>query len=810
MAKATTSWPSLSKTCVTLLLAASVSVLFVLLLARHGLSESSRAQYGLSAYTGEPSNSTVVCNPRHGEVVKGTCVCKLGWTGPSCSSATCVPPCLNKGVCVDVNICVCPFGWTGNNCQDTYIISQPTPQTLITFFMCTLSAWAAANWLAYNMPWFPFPKISIYMLFGCVCGPYAFQLISFNAMQQLTFINRGCLAFIALAAGHKFYLKGLRGQEWAVLCLTLGLALFAFLAGFLTVFIMRHSINFCEGMSEQQVLAVACLTGALMVARSPASAIAVITELHAAGSFTNLLISVTVLMDVGVLFIFNAAAAYARRIFSVETISEESLLLTLLRQVGLSLLFGGMIGLWVLPILFCSLPHCVADVCYGRATAAGGRRGFCRRWCGCCDCSRGVKRSASLRFGTRMPASPSSRALQAQAQAGPNYESTKSFPSSMDGPAVEDLANDADNTLETGEMDAVTSGVEANGLTSPGLQHASEVEDSEQRMRNETDGFTTATATERSQNSSGGMQQSRSRPRRNSHPSTSLRQERVERRCRRRTRHAAHFVRAVLILAMGWGCMILKAMLPRLIEPLIMLMMAGMTVTNFTTLKQPFRRVVKDVSPAVYACFFTYTGITFNLESLRSGVALALLLFFVRVLGIVAGTLSGGCVAGIPTVQTRIGWLAFITQAGLALGLAHEVKVQYPLWGDHFDSCIIALVLLNQVVGPLGLRYVLKALRQQDMARLLSTPHHNPRAVRSRAVARSEVRNILSKGESLGGLGSGSQSNMIYPSDTEAHEDSPLLGPKAKPGQSPTAGRSAISGRTPPSIGTRGRARSDV
>ena len=55
----------------------------------------------------------------------------------------------------------------------------------------------------------------------------------------------------------------------------------------------------------------ALLAGAILVARSPSSAIAVVKELRAHGPFTKTVLGVTVIMDVVVIIAFAGAAAVA-------------------------------------------------------------------------------------------------------------------------------------------------------------------------------------------------------------------------------------------------------------------------------------------------------------------------------------------------------------------------------------------------------------------------------------------------------------------------------------------------------------------
>ena len=44
--------------------------------------------------------------------------------------------------------------------------------------------------------------------------------------------------------------------------------------------------------------------------------------------------------------------------------------------------------------------------------------------------------------------------------------------------------------------------------------------------------------------------------------------------------------------------------------------------------------------------------------------------------------------------------MAYITQAGVGLGLAKEVAVEFPEFGNPFATIIISVIVLNQIVGP--------------------------------------------------------------------------------------------------------------
>ncbi len=135
------------------------------------------------------------------------------------------------------------------------------------------------------------------------------------------------------------------------------------------------------------------------------------------------------------------------------------------------------------------------------------------------------------------------------------------------------------------------------------------------------------------------------------------------------------------------------------IEPLLIAMIAGFLVTNFTAQREHFDEILHDVGPIVYVAFFTLTGISLKLDILLTTLPIAVVLFLVRVFAIFVGAYLGGRFAKESSSYRKYAWLGLITQAGIALGLAREAAVEFPLLGDSFATMIIAVVVLNEIFG---------------------------------------------------------------------------------------------------------------
>lgn len=144
------------------------------------------------------------------------------------------------------------------------------------------------------------------------------------------------------------------------------------------------------------------------------------------------------------------------------------------------------------------------------------------------------------------------------------------------------------------------------------------------------------------------------------------------------------------------------------IEALLVAMIGGFMITNFSPYRDEFAAILHDVGPLIYVAFFTLTGISLKLDVLLASLPIAVTLFAVRAGGIFLGSYSAGTLLREPTNFNRVMWLGLITQAGIALGLARETAVEFPILGSDFATLIIAVVVLNEVFGPIFLKAALK------------------------------------------------------------------------------------------------------
>ncbi len=178
--------------------------------------------------------------------------------------------------------------------------------------------------------------------------------------------------------------------------------------------------------------------------------------------------------------------------------------------------------------------------------------------------------------------------------------------------------------------------------------------------------------------------------------------------------------RTALVLLVGWAVFATAGLMRSsgftvggqdvLLEPLLICMIAGLFVANATPHRGEFHRLLDRSSPAVFLVFFTLAGASMSLEVLARTWQIALALFAVRLAAIVVGSFVGGLIAGEPVRESRLLWLSFVTQAGVGLSLAKQVALEFPGWGQSLATIVIAVIVLNQLVGPPLFRWVLKAV----------------------------------------------------------------------------------------------------
>ncbi len=382
------------------------------------------------------------------------------------------------------------------------------------------------------------PLISGFLFTGILAGPYALDLITADAVEHLRFVDQISLGFIAYAAGGELYLKELKSKLKGIAWVTAGLVLFTFTLTAAMFFTLSSYIPFMSDMAVSARFAVSILAGAILVARSPSSAIAIVNELRAKGSFTQTVLGVTIIMDVAVIILFAANSSVADALLTGLNFNI-GFLIFLLAEISAAVLLGFLLSKLLLGILILKIQKAL---------------------------------------------------------------------------------------------------------------------------------------------------------------------------------------KTILILFSGYLVFYLSAWIRSfaydtfhveiLLEPLLICMVAGFSMSNTSRFRNEFLNILYDIGPPVYIAFFTLTGASLSLDVLMQTWPIALALFFTRITSIFIGSFIGGVMAGNPLKVNAVSWMAYITQAGVGLGLAKEVVVEFPEFGNPFATIIISIIVLNQIVGPPLFKLAIKLMKE--------------------------------------------------------------------------------------------------
>jgi Kef-type K+ transport system membrane component KefB/Trk K+ transport system NAD-binding subunit len=386
------------------------------------------------------------------------------------------------------------------------------------------------------------PLITGMIFTGILAGPYILGLIPKTAKTDLYFINETALAFIAFAAGGELYIRELRSRFKSIKWNTFGQLFVTFVLGTVLVFLASSYIPFMVGFGSTAQLAIAMITATIFVARSPASAIAVINELRARGPFVQTVMGVTVVKDFLVIILFSICFSLAQSMINGVAFGVENILFILLELAA-----SFVLGFYV----------------FGQL----------------------------LRQVLRL------------------------------------------------------------------------------KIRN--------------------------------------------------------ISKIVLVLVVGYSAYLLSHWLRDnsmsfighavLLEPLLICILASLFVTNRTKHRVEFLKLLHDAGQPIYVCFFTLTGATLAIDVLPDLYDVALILFGIRLLTMIIGGYAGGMLAGDPMKFNHLGWLPYITQAGVALGLTSVIAQEFPGWGDQFSAVIIALIILNQFIGPPLFKFAIFRLGEDNL-----------------------------------------------------------------------------------------------
>ncbi len=177
-------------------------------------------------------------------------------------------------------------------------------------------------------------------------------------------------------------------------------------------------------------------------------------------------------------------------------------------------------------------------------------------------------------------------------------------------------------------------------------------------------------------------------------------------------------IKLILILALGYVIFPLSAYFHHVshdlvgielhVEPLLVCIIAGFRLVNYTRFRLDFVQHMEAAGPYIFAIFFTLIGAGMSLDVLASIWKIALLFFAIRLIGLILGNVAGTWLAGDPKIFRFIGWMPFITQAGVGLAFALIIEKTFPEWGEKLATIIIGVIVLNQFFGDILFKWAIR------------------------------------------------------------------------------------------------------
>ena len=169
------------------------------------------------------------------------------------------------------------------------------------------------------------------------------------------------------------------------------------------------------------------------------------------------------------------------------------------------------------------------------------------------------------------------------------------------------------------------------------------------------------------------------------------------------------WVRQHLVLftiAMAWVMVELTLLLH--LELLLMALTAGFALENLLPVEgTKFVDALEAASLPLYAVFFGLAGAAVHISELAAVWQWAVVLVGVRAVAIVLGTSWGARVGQSPEVVRRTAWGAFISQAGVALGMAELLSREFPTWGAELYGFFVGMVAIHELAGPILAKWTL-------------------------------------------------------------------------------------------------------
>jgi Kef-type K+ transport system membrane component KefB len=561
----------------------------------------------------------------------------------------------------------------------------PELRTFAAFAVAAVAASTISEWTRKTLR---LPLITGYILGGILCGPFVIGILSRPQCLQLSHVvTEDAMGFIGFSAGSKFLLSELAGSLRPVLSLLLGLVSVTYLLVLGGLGLASPWLQLTAGSPPSEVLSIILIIACLAVARSPSSAIALVSELSAHGTFTTAALSVTVLMDVVVVLLFALTLLIVHAIAPSDATLPPPSVATVLGLFGLQMLLSALVGVGLGYVLHAFI-SCTS---YGVSAATRGHKQQQQQQQQQQPGEPGEPGESGEPGEPSQPSeppadephqpptkplpSPPPSPPGAPAKAGDASFAVAAKPSGMPAARARPQLRRFNSVIGASQHGGSASAAAAAALvaakkeasgalfaTSEAAHHRRAallallwlgaklgliiVESLVMQLTGfevrtcARDALAAAAARDplaRTQNClASGVRVAHSQARADSHAALPI----------------SHSLPPPSpSLALSWQVFDTESLEERSFgvsfhQPLVITMVAGFIITNFTSSRRSFLRILHDSSEPVYIAFFTLTGMTLQLDALLPNLPTAALIFGLRFAGVSIGSYWGGRLVG--------------------------------------------------------------------------------------------------------------------------------------------------------------------
>lgn len=143
------------------------------------------------------------------------------------------------------------------------------------------------------------------------------------------------------------------------------------------------------------------------------------------------------------------------------------------------------------------------------------------------------------------------------------------------------------------------------------------------------------------------------------------------------------------------------------VELLLALLAAGFVAENVTSHGEVLRRAMGRSAAPIFVVFFALAGAKIHLSEIAPLLPLVIPVAVVRIGAIRTGVVVGTRWAGRATAKPEHVWKGLVSQAGVAIGLTAILAEAYPERGAYLAGLLLALIAVNETVGPILFRRAL-------------------------------------------------------------------------------------------------------